>query len=160
MIYIPNVWPKPYPKWLYFLVRREYKLLIDTLVCCMTSYARERLIIELFRKYEGADENEASLWKKCNKWCDLPTYMAHISLHECNVQLFYSEKNQRWQTISKRQNWRLYPFERCGYACCRLQCKLSFNPLHLVHLFYLLCCVQRAVILGNMASVRGTVVSA
>ena len=45
----------------------EYKLLLDTLVCCMTSYARERLIIELFRKYEGADENEASLWKKCNK---------------------------------------------------------------------------------------------
>jgi hypothetical protein len=40
----------------------EYKLLLDTLVCCMTSKARERLIIELFRKYEGADQNEKSIW--------------------------------------------------------------------------------------------------
>lgn len=41
----------------------KYKVLLDTLVCCMTSNARESLIIELFRKYEGTDNNETSVWQ-------------------------------------------------------------------------------------------------
>jgi len=58
----------------------EYKLLLDTLVCCMTSYARERLIIELFRKYEGADKNEASLWKSAiNDATFPPTWRTDLS---------------------------------------------------------------------------------
>ena len=46
----------------------------------MTSYARERLIIELFRKYEGADENEASLWKSAiNAATCPPTWRIDLS---------------------------------------------------------------------------------
>lgn len=41
----------------------KYKVLLDTLVCCMTSNARESLIVELYRKYEGADSNETPLWE-------------------------------------------------------------------------------------------------
>ena len=41
----------------------EYKILLHTLVCCMTSNAGERLIIKLFHKYEDADENEIFVWQ-------------------------------------------------------------------------------------------------
>jgi hypothetical protein len=61
-------------------VSNEHKLLLETLVCCMTSYARARLIIELFRKYEGANEKEASLWKDAiNKASCPPTWCTAIS---------------------------------------------------------------------------------
>lgn len=42
----------------------EDKLFLETHICCMTCYARERLIIELFRKYDGLDVNEASDWEE------------------------------------------------------------------------------------------------
>jgi hypothetical protein len=45
----------------------EEILFLETHVCFMTSYARERLIIELFRKYEGRDVNEDSHWEKAIK---------------------------------------------------------------------------------------------
>ena len=46
----------------------------------MTSYVRETLIIELFRKYEGADENEASLWKSAiNDATFPPTWRTDLS---------------------------------------------------------------------------------
>lgn len=41
----------------------EYKILLHTLMCCMTSNAGERLIIELFHKYEDTDENKIFVWQ-------------------------------------------------------------------------------------------------
>ena len=58
----------------------KYKLLLNTLVCCMTSYARETLIIELFRKCEGVNENKASLWKSAiNDATCPPTWRIDLS---------------------------------------------------------------------------------
>ena len=41
----------------------EYKILLHTLVCCMTSNAGERLIIKLFHKYEDTHENNFFVWQ-------------------------------------------------------------------------------------------------
>lgn len=40
----------------------EPKLYLDTALCCTTSFARERLIIELYREYEGLDQEERTKW--------------------------------------------------------------------------------------------------
>lgn len=51
----------------------ENKLFLETHVCCMACYARQRLIIELFRKYEGLDSNETSVWNKAIDSASCPT---------------------------------------------------------------------------------------
>ena len=42
----------------------DYKLFLETHVYFITCYPRERLIIELFRKYDGLDVNEAYNWEE------------------------------------------------------------------------------------------------
>jgi hypothetical protein len=46
------------------LLPNEDKLFLGTHVCFMTSYAREKLIFKLYRKYEGASRDETSIWNR------------------------------------------------------------------------------------------------
>jgi hypothetical protein len=51
----------------------EYKVFLDTLVCCITRCARERLITKLFYKYEGTNENKTSIWHSAINGANYPT---------------------------------------------------------------------------------------
>jgi hypothetical protein len=46
------------------LLPNEDKLFLGTHVCFMTSYAREKLIFKLYRKYKGASRDATSIWNR------------------------------------------------------------------------------------------------